>query len=349
MGHGQTLYQELLRIPLVIHAPHRFRGARRLGRASLLDLAPTLAELLGLPRQPGDPGFDGTSLVPFLAGTRPADAGRPFLEHLDFTDGAALALIEGDRKLILEKGRNELYDLASDPGERHDRLASPTPADAASFARLSTELVKMYDAAARASLSRGSASLNAALQQRLAALGYVGGGQEVRARTIPVRLELPADPQPGWKPFGSPMGCLRLSGSSDRGLLQGWYDQESGGRWTERRAALLLQAAAAGAPADLVLEGNNLRPDEVRLSVSVDHHPVLSAKVPRGPFRLSGPVPGNLPDEPAQVDLETGSAFVPAGNGNRPGDRRALGIFLSSVCFQSPAPLLRSRGKSSAG
>jgi arylsulfatase len=351
MGHGQTLYQELLRIPLVIDAPHRFRGGRRPGRASLLDVAPTLAELLGWPREPGDPGFDGVSLVPLLAGTRPAAASRPFLEHLDFTDGAALALLAGDRKLILEKGRNQLFDLAKDPGERHDRLAAPTPADAAVFARLSAELGAMYNAAARAGLPRGGASQDAALQRRLAALGYVGGGQEVRARTIPVRLDLPADPRPGWKAFGSPMGCLRLTGSSDRGLLEGWYDQELGGRWTGRRAALLLQAAAAGAPADLVLEGNNLRPGAVPLSVSVGHHPVLSATVPRGPFRLSAPVPGNLLAEPAEVELETASAFVPAGVSadKGAGDRRALGIFLSSVCFQSPAPPLRPRGKPSAG
>src|SRR5205085_6879420 len=97
--HGQTVYQEVLQVPLVIHAPHRLPAGRRFGRASLMDVVPTLIDLLGLDR-PKEP-LDGQSLAGALTSTGPGeDPERPFLAHLDFTDGTALAMIQGKWKLV---------------------------------------------------------------------------------------------------------------------------------------------------------------------------------------------------------------------------------------------------------
>jgi arylsulfatase A-like enzyme len=340
MSHGQTLYQEVLRIPLIFHAPHRFKGGRRFGRASLLDVMPTLLDLLGLKAAPG---LDGISLAPFLTGRKPwpAKGSRPFLEHLDFTDGTKLALLEGPGKIVLGKTRKELYDLGSDPGERHNLLDRPEgrpggPEAVAGFARLGGELTAEYDAYSRRALDRSGADIDLALEQKLADLGYVGGNRQVRERVIPQRIDLPASDWLRWQPFGTLSTCARVGDSdSERYLLQGWYAPEPGGRWTEQKASLLVQPADLQA-SRLVVTGTNFRPAPVRLRVEVESRLVLDEEVAPGPFRLSPGVAAALLREPTEVEIGTDTVFVPASKGDA--DRRALGIFVSSVCLEPAAP-----------
>jgi len=126
--HGQALHEEQLRVPLVIVVPGM---APRLvnDRAMLVDLAPTLCELLGV--APLD-RFRGESLLGPAAGralpTRPIYAEllpAPSWPH------AARAYIDGDTKLIDRVSDNvvELYDLRRDPDERSN-LASAAPGQA---------------------------------------------------------------------------------------------------------------------------------------------------------------------------------------------------------------------------
>src|SRR5678816_2562234 len=62
--HGQTLYDELLRVPLLVRVPGV--APRRVAEpVALLDVAPTIVELMGAPRQAS---FQGRSLVPALVG-----------------------------------------------------------------------------------------------------------------------------------------------------------------------------------------------------------------------------------------------------------------------------------------
>ena len=88
------------------------------------DFYPTLLEMAGLPARPAQ-HLDGVSLVPLLrGGTIPT---RPLLWHYPHygnQGGEPSAIIrDGDWKLIhyYEDGRDELYDLAHDPGEQHDQ------------------------------------------------------------------------------------------------------------------------------------------------------------------------------------------------------------------------------------
>jgi len=60
MGHGRTLHREVLRVPLVIAAPGLLAPAEVTTPVSLLDVAPTVLDLLGLAATPGQ---RGTSLV----------------------------------------------------------------------------------------------------------------------------------------------------------------------------------------------------------------------------------------------------------------------------------------------
>lgn len=112
--HGTTLYDETLRVPLLIHVP----GAtpRRVSTpVSLVDLGPTILDLFGLPT-PG--AFMGGTLLPLLVEHGPAPT-RP----LAFEAGYKQALLlEDGTKIVrdLRYGVIEAFHLPSDPGERRN-------------------------------------------------------------------------------------------------------------------------------------------------------------------------------------------------------------------------------------
>ena len=115
--HATSLYEEVLRVPLLVHVPGV--EARRITTpVSLIDLAPTLLDLFGVPT-PGE--LMGQSLVPFFRGeaptlTRPIAAdGSRMMRAMIFPDGFKII---HDRR----KGTVELYDLNHDPQELHELL-----------------------------------------------------------------------------------------------------------------------------------------------------------------------------------------------------------------------------------
>jgi hypothetical protein len=110
-GHTLFLYEENLRVPLLLVAPGLIRGEERVQRvATLLDTAPTVLDLLGLAVPDC---YQGRSLLEGEAGVA--------LFCTDYSLGL-LGLRDGRWKLIheLEAGQSVLYDLAEDPDERCD-------------------------------------------------------------------------------------------------------------------------------------------------------------------------------------------------------------------------------------
>ncbi|WP_437754564.1 sulfatase-like hydrolase/transferase [Sorangium sp. So ce1389] len=146
--HGFELWEELVRVPLLVHVPGAAPSRVR-ARRSLIDLAPTLLDLMRVPGPAeGAPATDflsGTSLLPdvFLAPGEQA-AARDVL--IDMPAGpyndARRSFLRGDMKLTISGGaRFELYDLASDPEERKNLWGTPAakeiePYYAATRARL---------------------------------------------------------------------------------------------------------------------------------------------------------------------------------------------------------------------
>jgi arylsulfatase A-like enzyme len=130
--HDQSVYEELIRVPLLIHFPGDAHGGQRIAeRVSLLDLMPTILELTG---RKSCPECRGSSLMPLVTGTAPEryrgqefpavrmnQLGyyRPFKER------------RGDVNVVMRRdalkgiwnpqpARVEVYDLAKDHGEQHD-------------------------------------------------------------------------------------------------------------------------------------------------------------------------------------------------------------------------------------
>lgn len=143
-GHGDDLSEDSIRIPMLFLAPHR---EGRTFEAPILnsDIAPTLLELLKLPKPEWMDGVSGLS----------GDAGREAVTYNTLTHtsvrapiafpgllaGRSIALYENGLKLIKRpSGPSELYDLAADPSESKDIAATDAERTAAMERRLSDYL-----------------------------------------------------------------------------------------------------------------------------------------------------------------------------------------------------------------
>lgn len=118
-------YEGGIRVPLIIRAPG-FSQAGSLSEqpAISMDILPTVLDLAGLPQRP-QLHLDGMSLSPAIADPAEVES-RTLVWHFPHYHGSlwtpGTALRRGDLKIIqrYESGSVEIYNLADDPGERHD-------------------------------------------------------------------------------------------------------------------------------------------------------------------------------------------------------------------------------------
>ncbi|HEY8945159.1 MAG TPA: sulfatase-like hydrolase/transferase, partial [Polyangiaceae bacterium] len=123
--HGTTVYEEQVRVPLIVSIPGALRPRRVREVVSTIDLLPTVLAGLKIPRPPRVRGRD---LGPLLAGKRPEQLG---LAHGETDEQALLA--RGALRLVCARriGACKLYDLANDPAQTQDAgPGRPTELDA---------------------------------------------------------------------------------------------------------------------------------------------------------------------------------------------------------------------------
>ncbi len=173
--HSNYLYDSILKVPLILIFPDGSRSGQRVsGQARLIDIAPTIVDLLGIE---AEVRFEGKSLMPMISGretdSRPAFAAVP---PGAWPSGRSIyAVRDKGYKLIWTSSewnylglrvpaREELYDLRSDPQELNDLLAEGRPA----LAQLRQELAawRKQELARQAPLSREA-------REKLRSLGYV--------------------------------------------------------------------------------------------------------------------------------------------------------------------------------
>jgi len=118
VGHGDTVYQELTHVPMIIRAPGLFpKGMVVDSDVEMMDMAPTLLELAGAKPEPK---MQGASLVPLVfdeIGVSPRAALT--------VDGQVARGLKVARYRLVHKGpgRMELYDEVADPREQKDIAA----------------------------------------------------------------------------------------------------------------------------------------------------------------------------------------------------------------------------------
>lgn len=174
-------YQEQLHVPLILAGPGVGKGATVAEMVRTVDLAPTLLDYAGLVLE----GASGRSLRPLVEG-RPLEPALAYADHVNGYDhNAGMVEIRPDAAFLFTvcDGRwkltwrphmpeaSELFDLAADPRERRNQIATQPEV----VARL------MADLAARDPWvlepfpddgSDSSADVSGALRE----LGYAGGG-----------------------------------------------------------------------------------------------------------------------------------------------------------------------------
>ena len=122
--HGYFVYESTLHVPLIFHWP---AGSKRVSRdrvaepASLLDVAPTILDALGLPRSSG---MMGHSLI---TGTSADQTYSESLYARNHFSCAALRTLRVGRYKYIDAPKPELYDLSSDPGESRNLYGTEQP------------------------------------------------------------------------------------------------------------------------------------------------------------------------------------------------------------------------------
>ncbi len=116
----KTFFEQALRVPLIIHAPGRFKPGRVREFASLLDLLPTCASLGSDGAWDGavEP-LDGEDLTPYLEAGTAAPERTVYAELLCEGILAPIFMIRRGRfKFLTSKGDpDQLFDLEADPDE----------------------------------------------------------------------------------------------------------------------------------------------------------------------------------------------------------------------------------------
>jgi choline-sulfatase len=161
--HGLLLYREALHVPWIMRLPGGRRGGARVaGTAGLVDVAPTLLALAGVPAD----GMDGQSLVPALGARRVPDRAvysETLYPRLHFGWSDLASAVDG-RYHYIRAPKPELYDVATDPRERND-LTRAKEATASALAA-------WLDRTTADSHAAPPAQVDADVRERLRALGY---------------------------------------------------------------------------------------------------------------------------------------------------------------------------------
>ena len=174
-GHGHSLYEELLRAPLIIHYPPLIEaGVLRNEVAENVDVAPTIVDVLGAKPMVK---ADGLSLLPLLKG-EPVQ--RPFYAMSEFME-ARRAIRVGSWKMIWAAGTPvSVFHSAKDRGEKKDL------AKKALIARRMLEVhageaqaaydkkQRMQDITTKRQFKAGEADIDPETRKQLEALGYFG-------------------------------------------------------------------------------------------------------------------------------------------------------------------------------
>ncbi|TAH39036.1 MAG: tetratricopeptide repeat protein [Gammaproteobacteria bacterium] len=170
--HGYFIYDSTMRVPLIVSWPDHTQSGRSDAPMQLVDIAPTVLELLKLPALEG---IDGRS---FAAGLASGDlAAHParmetWLPWTYYGWAPLEAWLDGNWKLIASPSP-ELYKLDADPSEANNRIAE----DVVNTDRLGVALAQSTREAARVATTTS----DEAAMQRLRSLGYVGVGGPVEA------------------------------------------------------------------------------------------------------------------------------------------------------------------------
>jgi arylsulfatase A-like enzyme len=176
-GHQKTLFDEVVRVPLILHWPGRLSAGRVVrDQVRAVDLAPSLLAAAGVPAQPA---MQGRDILPLAEGGSLPPRAALLELYADGRDQRALRTLElkayAPGRLRDRVLPDFAYDLVQDPRERAALRRGGDARFEAAFAEL--EATRAAASALRAELGGGAApaGVDGELRERLRELGYVDG------------------------------------------------------------------------------------------------------------------------------------------------------------------------------
>lgn len=184
-SHGNTLYNEVIHVPLLLLVSGQSTRMDIRRPVSLVDLGPTLLDLIGVS---APPAFEGGSLAPAMGSARPPgffekltgkhqrDVPPVYSELLQVPDqkptvsSAPLrsVVVGADKLIVHQDGTTEAYDLAADPGETNANALT-----AADRSALQEMITRMSQQTLRSAAPAPTAALDVNTTERLRVLGYI--------------------------------------------------------------------------------------------------------------------------------------------------------------------------------
>jgi arylsulfatase A-like enzyme len=180
-GHGRSLYNEVVQIPLIMVYPGKIPpGTSISANVRHIDIAPTIFDYCGIDYS--EMGFDGTSLRPLLSGytgsqqksdeesTGESREGILYFEL--YTGGFEGRAIQKDgKKLYIANKKGEkaaqLFDLSKDPGEQQ-----PLTDDSVQQ-HLTSLLEDIYNRSKSRSVHAAEVEIDTNTEEKLRSLGYL--------------------------------------------------------------------------------------------------------------------------------------------------------------------------------
>jgi arylsulfatase A-like enzyme/Tfp pilus assembly protein PilF len=169
--HSMFVYEAAIRVPLILWRPGLVPAGRVVtDPVRLIDVAPTILDLLGAPPLPAP---HARSLVPLFekgGGGAPPPAYSETLLPKFYMNWAPLRALRDGRYKLIDAPRPELYDLATDPAESRNLFAERS--------RTAEALRQGLDRLAATGDAMSLQTLDREAMEKLAALGYIGAGAE---------------------------------------------------------------------------------------------------------------------------------------------------------------------------
>jgi arylsulfatase A-like enzyme len=204
LEHGHSLYDELIRVPLVVRSPGLPPG-RAGAPVTSMDITPTVLELLGIPAG----AFDGHSLATLARnGQDAALDGRARAFGRVLYGDQQWGSVKGASKYLTSQGRERLFDLGRDAAEVTDLVAGgqePGPGRAALAEALGVAVRRVIR------VSPGSAS----------------------GREIKIHAEIPAGVERAWVSDDATGGSLATFELADRTHLSATFTSKNGSTHSE--------------------------------------------------------------------------------------------------------------------
>ena len=159
-GHGTSLYDTILHVPFILILPKSFKGKRIDALVRIIDVTPTLLDLLKI-RDPAKDLREGMSLVPLMKGTGPGP-----LSVYSILEDSTFSYRDLHWKYLWntrESGKHELYDIRQDKWELNN-LADKYP----------DQVKRYFDLLSNWNKQKGSSKITDPEHlKRLKSLGYI--------------------------------------------------------------------------------------------------------------------------------------------------------------------------------